>query len=306
MLLLSLSAFTQNESQTEYNFLCIPVSAHSAALGGENITIYDDDASLIFSNPALLVNISDKTIGFNYMNYMQGANMLSASYNFMPFDRATAAFSGHFIDYGKIKETNSDGIITGDFRAKDIAIAGYFSYLLNDNFSAGITAKFITSYIGDYNSIGVGVDLGINYFNSNSELSLSVVAKNLGGQIKAYDEDYEPMPFDIQLGISKRFINTPLRLNLTLVDLNHTSYKFKNHLVIGADLLLSDNIWVGGGYNFRRASEMSIGTGDDESSHGAGFSIGAGLNLERFGVNLAWGKYHVGSSSIIANLSYKL
>ena len=29
------------ESQTEYNFLRLPVSAHAAALGGENITVID-------------------------------------------------------------------------------------------------------------------------------------------------------------------------------------------------------------------------------------------------------------------------
>lgn len=38
------------ESQTEYNFLRLPVSAHAAALGGENITIIEDDPSLMFSN----------------------------------------------------------------------------------------------------------------------------------------------------------------------------------------------------------------------------------------------------------------
>lgn len=301
-----IAVLAQNESRTEYNFLRIPVSAHAAALGGDNISLYDDDASLAFANPALLTNTSDKTVGLNYMNYMQGANTLSATYNFVPFDRATIAFSGQYMDYGSMKQADSNGNITGDFRAKDISLSGYFAYLLNDNFSAGIAAKLITSYIGDYNSLAVGIDLGVNYLNDNGDLSLSFVAKNLGGQLKAYDEDYEPMPFDLQFGVSKRFVNTPLRLHATLVDLNHTGYKLKNHFVIGADLLLSDNIWVGCGYNFRRASEMSIGTGDNESSHGAGFSLGAGLNLERFGVNCSWGKYHVGNSSIIINLSYKL
>lgn len=306
ILVFAICAFSQNESRTEYNFLRIPVSAHSAALGGENVTLADDDASLIYSNPALLSNVSEKTIGLNYMNYMQGAQTMSASYNFIPFDRASAAVTAQYMNYGSMKETDARGNITGDFKAKDMSFAGYFAYLLNDYFSAGITAKFITSYIGSYSSIGVGVDLGINYFNPNSQLSISVVAKNLGGQIKAFDEEYEAMPFDLQLGISKRITGTPLRLNATLVDINHTGYKLKNHLVMGADLLLTESIWVGCGYNFRRASEMSIGTGDEESSHGAGFSLGAGLNLDRFGVNFAWGKYHVGSSSVIINLAYRL
>ena len=304
--LCAVMARAQNESRTEYNFLRIPVSAHSAALGGDNITLYDDDATMMFANPALLTNVSDKTIGLNYMNYIQGANTLSASYNFTPFEHAAAAFSGQYMDYGRMKETNGEGIVTGDFRAKDISLAGYLAYMLSDRISAGVTAKVITSYIGNYNSLAVGVDLGLNWLNANGNFSVSIVAKNLGGQLKAYDDDYEAMPFDLQVGVSKRFTNTPLRLHATLVDINHTGYKLKDHLAIGADLLLSDNIWAGCGYNFRRAGEMTIGTGDDESAHGAGFSLGAGLNLERFGVNLSWGKYHVGNSSVIINLSYKL
>lgn len=304
-LLFATSSWAQ-ESQTEYNFLRIPVSAHAAALGGDNISIIENDASLIFSNPALLCNVADKQIGLNYMNYMQGANTLSASYNFGVMDRGSLAVSAQYMDYGQMKEMNPEGIQTGDFKAKDISMAGYFSYMLSDYFSAGISAKFITSYIGNYNSIGVGVDLGANYYNADKELSVSAVIKNLGGQVKAYNEDYEAMPIDMQIGISKRLVNTPLRLNGTLVNLNHLKGKLKDHLVIGADLLLSESIWVGFGYNFRRASEMSIGTGDHESSHGAGFSLGAGINLERFKVNAAWGKYHVSSNSILINLAYEL
>lgn len=304
-LLFATSSWAQ-ESQTEYNFLRIPVSAHTAALGGDNISIIENDASLIFSNPALLCNVADKQIGLNYMNYMQGANTLSASYNFGVMDRGSLALSAQYMDYGQMKEMNPEGIQTGDFKAKDISMAGYFSYMLSDYFSAGISAKFITSYIGNYNSIGVGVDLGANYYNADKEFSVSAVIKNLGGQVKAYNEDYEAMPIDMQIGISKRLVNTPLRLNGTLVNLNHLKGKLKDHLVIGADLLLSESIWVGFGYNFRRASEMSIGTGDNESSHGAGFSLGAGINLERFKVNAAWGKYHVSSNSLLINLAYEL
>ena len=76
LLLVVVSSFLfcySQESQTAYNFLRLPVSAHAAALGGDNISIIEDDASLIFSNPALLSSVSDKTIALNYMNYMEGA-----------------------------------------------------------------------------------------------------------------------------------------------------------------------------------------------------------------------------------------
>lgn len=294
------------DSRTGYNFLRLPVSAHAAALGGDNTSIIEDDESMIFNNPALLSSVSDKTINLNYMNYMSGANTASASFNRIIKERASVAASAQFIDYGKMKETDENNIQTGEFSAKDISIAGYFSYMLTDRLAGGITAKFITSYIGDYNSIAMGVDLGLNYYDPEKEWSVSLVAKNLGGQMKAYDDQYDRMPIDIQLGASKRFAHMPFRISATLVDLNHLDYKFINHLVAGVDIIISPTIWVGAGYNFRRANEMKITETDGESSHGAGLSFGAGINLERFKLNLAYGKYHVSSSSILINLAYSL
>ena len=294
------------DSRTGYNFLRLPVSAHAAALGGDNISIIEDDESMIFNNPALLSSVSDKTINLNYINYMSGANTASASFNRIIKERASVAASAQFVDYGKMKETDENNIQTGEFPAKDISIAGYFSYMLTDRLAGGITAKFITSYIGDYNSIAMGVDLGLNYYDPEKEWSVSLVAKNLGGQMKAYDDQYDRMPIDIQLGASKRFAHMPFRISATLVDLNHLDYKFINHLVAGVDIIISPTIWVGAGYNFRRANEMKITETDGESSHGAGLSFGAGINLERFKLNLAYGKYHVSSSSILINLAYSL
>lgn len=294
------------DSRTGYNFLKLPVSAHAAALGGDNISIIEDDESMIFNNPALLSSVSDKTINLNYMNYMSGANTASAAFNRIIKERASVAASAQFIDYGKMKEVDENNVQTGEFSAKDISIAGYFSYMLTDRIAGGITAKFVTSYIGDYNSIAMGVDLGLNYYDPDKEWSVSLVAKNLGGQMKAYDDQYDRMPIDVQLGASKRFAHMPFRLSATLVDLNHLDYKFINHLVMGADIIISPTIWVGIGYNFRRANEMKITETDGSSSHGAGLSFGAGINLERFKLNLAYGKYHVSSSSILINLAYSL
>lgn len=295
------------DGRTVYNFLRLPVSAHGAALGGNNISLVEDDESMIFHNPSLLSNVSDKTILINYMNYMAGVNTASAAFNKVIKERASVAFSGQYINYGSMKEMNADNIQNGEFSAKDISIAGYFSYLLTDRITGGVAAKFITSYIGEYNSLAMGVDLGLNYYHHESELSISLVAKNLGGQVKSYDDNFERMPMDLQVGISKRLVHTPLRFSATLTDLTHWNYKFIQHLSAGAELILSPQIWIGAGYNFRRAKEMSIENSDHEkSSNWAGFSLGAGLSLNNFKLNLAYGKYHVSSSSILINIAYTL
>lgn len=294
------------ESQTEYNFLRLPISAHAAALGGDNITIIEDDASLMFSNPALASSVSDMTIGLSYMNYMKGANYMGASFTKAMNDKSTLAGGIQYMNYGKMKEVDENNVQTVEFSASEIAVEAIFSYELARNLVGGITGKFITSYIGSYNSIAVGVDLGLNWYDPERQWSVSAVAKNLGGQVKAYDDNFGKMPFDLQLGVSKTFAALPVRVSATLVDLTHFNYRFINHLNLGAEVLLSESLWIGGGYNFRRANDMTIGVGDDESSHGAGFSFGGGINLERFKLNVSYGKYHASSNSLMVNLAYIL
>lgn len=294
------------ESRTDYNFLRLPMSAHAAALGGENITLIEDDATLIFHNPALITSVSDKTINLNYMTYMEGTKTAGASFVRAAGERATWGVSAQYMDYGTMKETTADNIETGTFSAKDIMIGGTFAYTLTDRLAGGVTAKVITSAIGGYNSIAMGVDLGLNWYLEEHGLSLSAAARNLGGQVKAFNDDFERIPLDIQIGVSKKLGNAPLRVSATMTRLNEWEGRFINHFVVGADILLSSNIYVAGGYNFRRADEMKITDADGSSSHGAGLSAGAGLQLERFKLHVAYAKYHVSTASLTFNVSYTL
>ena len=214
--------------------------------------------------------------------------------------------TAQYMDYGTLKQTTADGQQLGTFSARDIAVGGTFAYALTNQFSGGVTAKFITSYIAGYNALAVAVDLGLNYFDEDHDLSLSAVARNLGGQVKAYDDHFERIPLDLQVGATKRIGQSPFRLSVTLSRLNDWSEGFGHHFAVGADILLGRNIYVAAGYNFRRADQMKINDSEGASSHGAGFSAGAGLQLERFKLHVAYGKYHVSASSILINLSYAL
>ena len=302
---LPFQSFAQ-ESQTAYNFLRLPVSAHVAALGGETVSLVDDDATLIFHNPALINDVSDKTINLNFMTYMQGAKTASAAFLRAAGDRGTWGVTAQYMDYGSMQETTADRQQLGTFSARDIALGGTFAYALTNTLSGGVTAKFISSHIAGYSSLAVGIDLGANYYNEDLGLSIAAVARNLGGQVKAYDDEFERIPFDLQLGATKRLGHSPLRFSATLSRLHDWSEGFGRHLSVGADVLLAYNIYLAAGYHFRRASEMKISEGDGSSAHGAGLSLGAGLALERFKLHVAYGKYHVSASSIIINISYAL
>ena len=304
--LLSFCSIQAQESKEVYSFLRLPVSAHAAALGGENVTLTDDDPTVIFHNPALIRQVSSNSINLNFMTYMEGTKTASASFVRSVKDKASWGVSAQYMDYGSMKETTIDNEDLGTFSAKDIALAGTFAYKLSNKINGGITARFISSSIASYSSAAIAVDLGLNYVDSIGNWSVSLVAKNLGGQISAYDDEFERIPLDVQLGVSKRLVGSPLRLHATLYRLNNWDQGFIKHLAVGADLLLGHGIYVAAGYNFRRSSEMKIEDDEGKSNHGAGLSLGGGIQLQRFKLQLGYAKYHVSASSLLVNVTYSL
>lgn len=304
------------ESSSVFNFLSLPTSAHSMALGGRNISTIEDDASLIFQNPAQMANVSSNSINLNFMTYMRGSKTGSAAFVRAQGERGTWGVTTQFVGYGKMKETLETGEVIGDMRALDMALCGMYCYNLNDRWVGGATGKFIYSKLAGYSSIGLAVDLGLNYYDEEHDFSLSAVAANLGGQVKAFGDDHERLPFDLQLGFSKRLGHAPIRFTVTLVDLTRWSKKYYsavgkepkgsnillNHFDLGIDVIPSKQFYVAAGFNFRRAFEMKAAG----SSHAAGLTFGAGLNIKGFKLGLAYAKYHVSAPTLAISLSYSI
>ena len=310
IVLLVVSAMTgwAEDSQKVMTFLKIPVSAHAAALGGDNISIIEDDASLALSNPALLASVSHKTVSLGYMNYMSGVNTGTAGYTHVVNDKTTVGGSIQYANYGLLKQRDANNNDLGTFSPMDIVFEPMLAYTLAKNLVGGVGGKFIYSKIGSYTSTAAAIDLGLNYYNPDLDFSASITLKNLGGQLSAYNDEYESLPTDVMVGVTKSLGETmPFRVSLTMSDLGHWNYSFLQHACIGVDLILTPQFYIAGGYNLRRAHEMKVSDGTDgESSHGAGLSVGAGLNLERFTLSVAYGKYHVSSSSLMVNMGFTL
>ena len=300
-MLFAASDMAAQSGTTGYEYLSVPVSAHSAALGSQNISIGEDDATLMFNNPALLSNVSSNTVNFDFISYIAGSKKLAAGYVRALGDRGTWAVGAQMLTYGKMTETDASGAEIGTFSANDIDVQGSYAYMLSDYWSGGVSAKFLFSKYANYNAFAMAVDLGINYYNEGSGTSLSLVGRNLGGQIKALHEERAKLPFDLAVGLSQSLANAPIRFSVTFDDLTHwKDINFIQHCILGVDVFPSGQTWIALGYNFRRAHEMkALG-----SAHWAGFSVGAGLSIKSFKVGVAFGKYHIAASSLLANVSY--
>lgn len=304
------------ESTSVFNFLNLPTSSHATALGGRNISLIEDDPSLVFQNPALLSSVNDKSIGLNFMTYMRGSKTGSATYAQKAGERGIWGVGAQFVGYGSINETLENGEVLGEISPLDMQLCGSYSYALSDNWVGGATGKFIYSHYGEFTSCAMAVDLGINYFLLDQDFSLSAVARNLGGQMKAFGDHHERVPFDLEVGFTKGLGHAPIKFSLTLIDLNRwnknnyfTAGKeisagrvLFNHFNLGVDITPSDIFYLSGGFNFRRANEMKAAG----SSHAAGLSFGAGVQLKRFKFGLAYAKYHVSSPTLAVSLAYNI
>ena len=314
--LFAIAARGQEKSST-FNFLKLPTSAHAAGLGGMNVSLVDDDPTLAFTNPALLASVSDKTINLNYMSYLKGSTVASASFVKTVGERHTLGFNANYINYGSMDETDETGQVIGDLSAKDFCIGAQYSYALSNYWVGGATMRFINSKYAEYSACAISFDVGLNYFDEDEDFSAGIVMRNVGAQLKKFDNKNEHLPFDLDIGITKSMEHAPIRFSLTMTDLTRWSSNyyynedgkkssfgkiFFNHFVIGADVIPSENFYVSLGYNARRASELKAAG----SGHWAGFSCGGGLKLNKFKLGASYARYHVAASSILVNVSYNL
>lgn len=321
--LASMSLYAQ-DGTTAYNFLNITSSSKIYGLGGVNISLVDDELSTTDQNPALLGGEMSGQLALNYMHYVGGSNFAGFRYSHSAGDRAAWAVSLRYFGYGSIKEALSDGSIVGTFSPKDISFGGTYSHEITDRLRGGIDLKLLYSSYADYSAFALSTDLGLNYYNDERDLSLSLVAANLGGQIKRFDQAYDRLPFDIRIGWSQSFGTFPIRFSITAWNLTKWSLpyvetgdgsedkdpvikdSFKSnlfrHLVFGADLISSENFYIGLGYNYKTRTDMATYSRNMLS----GFSLAAGINVKSLSIGIALAQPHTGATTFMFNINCNL
>lgn len=310
------------EYASAFNTLRLPASSHAAALGGQNVTLIEDEPTAGWYNPALYANVSDLSAGLDFMTYAAGSTWMGAHFVKAFGERHTMAVGAQYMNYGKMDETDETGNTLGQFSAKDIVIGAGYSYLLSDRWTGGANLKMLVSNLADYTALAAAIDVGVNYYDDENDLSVSASLQNIGTQLKAYhDGQRTHLPFTLALGFSKGMAHLPVRFHVTMTDVTRwkSSYyvlpenkdkdksdkvgfgkKALNHFVLGLDILPTDYLYLSVGYNFRRAYELKA----SGSSHLAGLSAGAGVNVKHFKFGVSYAKYHQASNSIMANVGY--
>ena len=219
-----------NAITTAVPFLLITPDARHAGLGDAGVAS-SPDANASYWNPAKLVYVNKAYGGtISYTPWLgKIINDMSVSYlsGFYKITREQAAsFSFKYFDLGDIFFTE-DGQTGTNFNPREFSMDFTYSRMLTEQFSVGLTGKYIYSNLtGAFSSGGVdarpgksvAVDIGVFYTKElrsakNSTLSFGGSISNIGAKM-TYSDDSQ-----------KDFIPTNLRVGsafTTSLDMHNT------------------------------------------------------------------------------------
>lgn len=291
-----------------------------AATGGNLFAVNDSDFTLVTDNPSLLNAGMHNHFILSYTNYISDINAGYAGYAADFKSIGTVAAGLKYINYGKFIETDIYDQKLGEFSASDYSLNLTFSKKLHPQILSGGTIKGIYSSFYAGNSYGVAADLAGTLISKNSSFIAAMVFKNMGAQITTYSQGIrEPLPFEVQLGLSKKIKYAPIRLvyslrnlqkwrlasagmisfpakaenNETYRKLYDAGYNFALHSGVGIEFFPVKSFIIRFGYEHKKRNEMKMA----DRSGLIGFSIGAGIRILKMNLSYARSSYHFAGAS---------
>ncbi|MBS1587974.1 MAG: type IX secretion system protein PorQ [Bacteroidetes bacterium] len=315
-------------------FLRLPNSPHISALGGIMVANPEPDIAFTLQNPALMRPGLHNQLGLNYNGYYAGIKVMNLNYGYH-FDKIKTSFlfGIQYLNYGSFEQTDAIGNQYGSFRASDYAITLGASRQYGERWRYGAALKWAHSTLYDKSAAAIVADVGVVYQDTANLLTIGVVAKNMGVMAKKYNpsNSAEPLPFDLQLGISKRFKHLPLRIMATAHHLYTWDIRYNNpadiestnlfgtqdsnaasksyfadklfrHLNFSAELTLGKRLAIIAGYSHLRRGEMAL----KDKPALAGFSFGASIYLNKFQIHYARSYYSIAGAYNEIGLNFSM
>lgn len=310
-------AMAQVGGKHVYEFLNLSPSARVTGLGDYLVSVYDDDANLALLNPAVLNAESSTHINFSQTFHFSDISNGYASYSHFLKKFDISVHGGvQYVNYGDFNLADEFGTISGQFTVGEQAMTLGASKSLNENYSVGSNMKFIFSNFESYSSAGFAFDIGGLYRQEEKMFSAGFVVRNLGAQFTAYNEEREPLPFDVMFGVSKQLAHLPLRFSVIAHHLHRWNITFDDpamennllfpnnrtqavdnffrHFVFNGEFLLGKGgpLRLRFAYNHFRRRELSL----TDFISLAGFSGGFGIKAKRWRVDYGFNIYHLHGS----------
>jgi len=275
-------------------FLKVPIGARGMGMAGAYGSVADD-LSALYWNPAGIADIKTIATEISYLQWFATYSHSFAAASFPLSQDYVVAINATSFSSGDIQITtieNPEGL-SAKYTVSDLSLGLTFSGYLTDQFSFGITAKYINNSIYNLSSNGFAFDIGTLYNTGIYGIKIGFSIHNLGGETQ-----YE--------GQSLRTIKKTIeQLNSAPVDMAMIAYPYSYPLIfrasVSSELYNQDDHKVIGAFDFNTFSDVpeqfSIGAeysyadfvalraGYQTSHDQFGFAAGIGIKYEVGGVD---------------------
>ncbi len=246
---------------------------------GTAISSLNNNIDGVFQNPATLSN-APNFVHINHTNFVLDINTtnLSVGFDNNYFDYAIGI---SYMNFGKFDKLDKNGQELGEFSANDKEINMVLSKKLGNYLSAGFSLSYLHSTIDNFSSSALKNDIGLQYFNSNNQLAISLVYKNLDYAISSYSQKTENLSNLFLLGISKQLKYLPATVSVDC--LKYADYNLLINL--GAKFQFGQYLTLLTGTSSRK---FDLQNRTDISSLFSGISAGIGLQIASYNFGLSY------------------
>lgn len=301
VLLLNICLLGQEVSKvgtTSASFLGIDVGPRATAMGSAFVSVANDATSMYY-NPAGISKVKEFDAMFSNTKWIADLSYNYAGVVYNLGDVGNIGVSATFLNMGAIERTTinqPDG--TGEmFDAANFAFGLTYAKSLTEQFSIGLTAKYINERLYNSSASGIAFDVGVLYDTKLAGLQLGFSIANYGPKMQLAGQDLLVQhDIDPRIGGNNENINANLQtdkydlplmmrigLSMDLLDGIGSS-----NLIVSVDALHpSDDVEsVNLGAEYRlfnifslRAGYKALFADDSEES----FTFGAGIKYKLFG-----------------------
>ena len=253
-------------------FLQIPVGARATAMGGA-VVGHIDDASALFWNPAGIVGVPSGSLFASYTSWWASVDLSHAAFVYSIDEVGSFGVSATMLGMDPMAvttELNPEG--TGEsFEAQDLMVGLSYARNLTEDFSVGVTAKYVYQQIWHESASGIAFDVGTQYRLGLGDLTLAMAMTNFGADMQMDGQDLDikydgsgdvpynrlsparleseayPLPLHFQVGVSMTVLDLDDVGVLLAVDVTHPN-DTRERVNLGTEVRVLQNLFLRGGY----------------------------------------------------------
>ncbi|MEO0185592.1 MAG: hypothetical protein ABIL20_07320 [candidate division WOR-3 bacterium] len=178
-----------------FEYLLVDPIAERVGMG---YALCGDGHNVYYNTAGLNLNVST-SYSASYLNYIAGTH-----FGYIDYESNILGVGIRYFYSGKIKKTDPMGQELGDFSTNFIDLSIGKGFAMSE-VMVGVSGKLVYEQIDTLYALGVGTDIGALYFLPQENIQLGITLKNLGISAKPFVSEKELFPYEINLGIARRF-----------------------------------------------------------------------------------------------------